>query len=345
LTIKMQIATAGFHIFLLLGALSFPLRLAAAEAGATSPAASTAPRGADTPSDGGARSRLTIESDSTCPSGPAVADALAALVPPAQWPSGKVGIQAVADALVVQLISTGTTKRVLHVTPDCDLRADTVALVIATWTGELASDVAGEPVLPGQAASASGAPSARIHPVTMPVPPVVVPATEHELAAGALVSVSGGIAPGVRIDFVTSRAPRGMGWQVGLTLPARRDLAAGSVSASWTRAAASIAIHGRMPLRRLLFSADAGIALAYTFASAYGYAIYQGEHAITGGLVAGARLAFPWRSVRLWAELRAYGWLVPQAIAVDSSAGNRLATRNLPSSDFQSAVGLAYLFH
>jgi hypothetical protein len=326
----MQTSMAGFHIALLLGAL--PLRLAAADAGTAS-------------SDGGARSRLTIESDSTCPSGPAVAEALAALVPPAQWPSGKVGIQAVADALVVQLISTGATKRALHVAPDCDLRASTVALVIATWTGELAGDAAGEPVLPGRAASASGADPARIHPVRISVPQVIAPANLHELAAGALVSVSGGIAPGVRLDFVTSHAPRGMGWQVGLTLPARRDLAAGSVIASWTRAGASLAINGRIPQGRLLFTADAGVAVAYTFASAHGYAIYQGKQAITGGLVAGARLAFPWRRVRLWAELRAYGWLLPQAIAVDSSTGTRLATRNLPASDFQSAVGLAYLFH
>jgi hypothetical protein len=333
-----------FRIALLLAGCLYPLQVAAADALAASPLPS--PVAADGPSDAGdpAGPRLTITSDSTCPSGPAVADALATLVPPTEWPSGSVRIQAVADVLVVELVSDESTQRQLRMTADCGLRATTVALVIATWTGELASDAAGAPVLRGPAAGGRSRTPAEISPVTTAALPVA-PATERELGAGLLLSISGGLAPGVRMDFVQTRAPEGLGWQVGLVLPAQRDRAAGGGTTSWTRAAANLAVTGRLTLRRFVVSADAGLALAYTFTSGHGYSINQGSEALTGGLVAGARLSLPWWRMRVWTDVRAYKWLFPQAIAVDSPEGDRLATVALPSFDFQWAMGLAYLFN
>src|SRR5512142_1848137 len=87
------------------------------------------------PATGTAGSRLTIASDSACPSGPAVAEALTLLSPPSQWPSGTVRIRAASDTLWVELVADGSTQRQLRVVDDCGTRATTVALVIATWTG------------------------------------------------------------------------------------------------------------------------------------------------------------------------------------------------------------------
>jgi hypothetical protein len=289
--------------------------------------------------------RLTITSDSTCPSGPAVAEALATLCPPTEWPSGAVHIQAVDDRLVVELTADESTQRQLRVTADCGLRATTVALVIATWTGELSSDAAGAPVLRGRTAAARKDVPARSQVLPAVVAAAVIAATsERELGAGLLLAMSGGVAPGVGINFVQTRAPRGMGFQADLTLPAQRERAASGATTSWTRAAASIALNGRLTLRRLVVAVDAGLAGAYTFTSGHGYAIAQGAQALTGGLVAGARLALPWRRMRIWTEVRAYQWLFPQTVALDTTAGDRVATLALPSSDFQWAVGLAYLF-
>ena len=292
------------------------------------------------------RPRLTITSDTTCPSGPAVAQALATLCPPVEWPSGTVRIQAEADMRVVELIADGSTQRQLRVADDCGVRATTVALVIATWTGELSSDAAGAPVLRGQVAHSEVPmrPSA----VKIPVPSAVVASTtERELGAGLLLSVSGSVAPGVRIDFVQTRAPQGLGWQAGLALPGQRERTGAGATTSWTRATASIALNGRSTLRRFAISVDVGLAGAYTLTSGHGYAVdqgAQGTQALTGGLVAGARLALPWRRLRIWTDLRATRWLFPQTVAVDSTAGDRVASVELPSSDFQWAVGLSYLF-
>jgi hypothetical protein len=283
--------------------------------------------------------RLTIVSDTACPSGTAVAEALAALCPPSEWPSGAVRIRADADLLTVDLIADQSTHRQLQAAADCSLRATTVALVVATWTGELASDAAGVPLLRAPAPGVRGEAS-----VTAPDrSPVDLPATERELGAGLLLAVSAGVAPGVRLDFVQTRSRRGLGWQADLTLPGRREKSAAGGSASWTRAAASVALKGRITLGRLALSASAGIAGAYTLTSGRGYSIEQGDEAITGGAVAGIRLAVPWRRMRVWTEVRGYRWLFPQSVAVDSITGSRVATVFLPSSDFHWAVGLSYL--
>ena len=320
------------HIALLLGGCLSPFHATAADN--DGPPSSGTPTGP----------RLTITSDSTCPTGSAVAEALAALIPPVDWPGGTVRIQSMADVHVVELVSDESTRRQVRMTADCGLRATTVALVIATWTGELASDAAGAPVLRAHATSRPGEVPAKIPPVTTTALSVV-PVSERELGAGLLLSSSGGLAPGGRIDFVQTRAPKGLGWQVGLALPARRERAAFDGTTSWTRAAASLAVNGRVTLRRFIVSADAGLAVTYTFTSGHGYTIHQSAEALTGGLAAGARLALPWQHMRVWTDLRAYKWLFPQALTVNSPEGDRLATVALPSSDFQWAMGLAYLFH
>lgn len=289
--------------------------------------------------------RLTIVSDSACPSEQAVTEALSRLCPPVKRPKGTVRIHAAADVLAVELIADGRTYRQLRVTDECAVRAVTVALVIATWTGELVSDATEAPVLRGPAPAGKQAPVA---PPSVRIPAsasaVVAFGTERELGAGPLLAVSGGGAPGVHIDFVQTRAPSGLGFQVVLTLPARRERAADGASTSWTRAAVSVAINGRITWRRLAVSVEAGPAGAYTITSGHGYAIAQGAQALTAGFVAGARLALPWWRLCLWTDVRAYKWLLPQTVAVDSTAGGRVATLTLPSSDFHWALGLAYRF-
>jgi hypothetical protein len=315
--------------------------MAAANAWAETPAQEAASLAAPAPS----APRLTITSDSACPSEKSVLETLATLVPPDRFPEGTVTIQTAADQLVVQLVSEllsdGSTQRQMSVPADCDLRAATVALVILTWTGRLASEAAETPELRAQRertqALAKGLPSA----------PAWAPASataERELAAGLVLSISGGLAPGARIDFIETRAPRGLGWQLGLTLPARRERSTALGATSWTRAAASIAINGRITLPRFFVSADVGLAGAYAFTSAQGYSVEHTSEALTGGFVGGARLEVPWRRVRIWADVRIYKWLFPQTIAFNASAGDRLATVELPSVDLQGALGLAYVF-
>jgi hypothetical protein len=288
---------------------------------------------------------LTIASNTACPSGPAVLDALAMLAPPTEWPRGSVRIHATADLLLVDLTFEESARREVTVPADCESRATTVALLIATWTGKLSSDAAAMPVLPAPvpAPPSPTAPS--------PIAPLSTSAThsssapprttDRELGAGLLLAISGGIAPGFALHFVQTRAPRGLGWQAALTLPARRNQS----STGWTRASASAELNARASLGRLAASLDAGLAAAYTLTSGQGYSIDQDLQSVTAGLVAGLRLALPWRRLQLWADLRIYRWLFPQKVAVTTVEGTPVTTVSLPSSDLHFTVGVSYVFH
>ena len=286
-----------------------------------------------------APARLGITSDSDCPSGPAITAGLAELGPPEGWPIGTVGVRTLGDKLIVDLISGTTTQRELPLSGDCATRATTVALVIATWTGELSSAAVGEPAL----RPATGAPVPGAAPT--PAPAARAPSfTERELGAGLLLSLSDGFAAGAEIDYVQTRAPRGLGWQASVMLPTQRQSTAADLSTRWTRAAASLAVNGRASVHPVALSASMGLAAAYTIIAAHGYTYEQDARAFTLGIGAEVRVAIPWGPLRVWSALRAGRWLLPQSVMIETQGGDRVATIDLPSWDFQAAVGLSTLF-
>lgn len=291
-------------------------------------------------------SRLTIVSDSACPSQQAVASALATLNAPEAWPTGTVRIQAADDTLVVDLgvttIGPERSHREIHVTPDCDERATTVALVIATWTGELTSDAASAPVLPRRMVE----PQREIAPRPVTAAPQPRPATPsaREIGAGVLLSSSGGLAPGLSVDFVQTKNPGGLGWQAKLSLPMQRDRSAVGGTTRWTRLTADVALNASTTLGRYTLSAAAGVVGAYTLTSGQGYPIERSAQALTGGLAAGLRAGMAWRRLRIWTEVEAYRYVFPQTILVYSTSGDAMGSASLPSSDVRWALGLAYPF-
>jgi hypothetical protein len=238
------------------------------------------------------------------------------------------------DRLMVDLVSDTTTQRELAAVGDCRTRATTVALVVATWTGELSTAASTEPSLRPSTAAALPAP--------VPEPVRAVPVSTRELGAGLLLSLSGGPAPGVEIDFVQTRAPRGLGWQAGLVAPARRESTGSGLSTRWTRLAGDVAVNGTITLDPVALSASAGFLGAYTFIAARGYDLEGNARAFTVGVVTEARAAIPWGRLRVWTALRGGRWLLPQSIIIETQAGDRVATVDLPSWDFQWALGLSY---
>lgn len=320
------------RVVLWLGATLLPVRTAAQPSYAL-----PLPPGTGAP----AAPRLTIASDSTCPSGAAVGEALALLCPPAEWPIGSVRVQSAPDVLRVDLMFDEPTRREVEVSADCAARAATVALVIATWTGKLSSEAAGMPVLAGRAASAPGVRAeASVAKATAPGARPAVPA--REVGVGLFLAMSGGLAPGVSAGFYQTRVPRGLGWQAQLMLPARRERQVAGGSASWTRPAASLALNASASVGRLAGSVDVGLLGAYTSTSGRGYSVEQSAQALTAGYLAGVRLTFPWARLRVWTDLHGARWLFPQTLAADTPTGARVATVGLPSWDLWWTVGIGY---
>jgi hypothetical protein len=295
---------------------------------------------------GGTASKLTIVSDSACPSREAVARVLATLNAPEAWPTGTVRIRAAGDTLVVDLgvatIGPERSHREIHVTPDCDERATTVALVIATWTGELTSDAASAPVLPRR----TGEQQRELGPtqVAPTPPPRSATSSVRAIGAGLLLSSSGGLAPGLSVDFTQTKNPGGLGWQAKLSLPMQRERSAVGGTTRWTRLTADVALNASMTLGRYTLSAAAGVVGAYTLASGQGYPIERSAQALTGGLTASLRAGVSWRRVRVWTQVEAYRFVFPQTILVDSTRGDAMGGAALPSSDLRWAIGLAYPF-
>jgi hypothetical protein len=292
---------------------------------------------------GGATSRLVITSDSSCPSGDAVAQALSVLRPGGDWPSGTVKIHAEERALTVDLGTGSTSQRNLAVVSDCAARAAMVAVVIATWMDDLPAEHAAAPVLTSVAKPEPAAP---------PQAAAVAGVNQHdegahheyELGAGLLVAGSGGIVPGARADFVLSRTPRGLGWQASLVLPARRELSTAVGGARWTRPSLGLALNGRLDAGSYVLSADAGLAGAYTFVSGSTFAVGQDAQSLTFGIVTGLRVGILWHRLRIWTDLRFCRWLLGQSIEIESASGAHIASADLPSWDAQWSLGLSYVF-
>jgi hypothetical protein len=279
---------------------------------------------------------LVIESDSSCPSAAAVREALVGLRPAEDLPSATVSITTQGQALLLSLGPRAATPRRLAVEGDCGARAATVALVIAAWLSELPAEVVAAPTL--------GTPEPVAHVETATPAPSPGRAAEafhrREVGAGLVAETGSGLAPGLRLDLLGLLGEGTFGWQVGVVLPAERDVTVGPGSTRFRRTSAVVSLLGRKAAGRLILSADAGAAVAYTSAHGTGYQENQTDGSVTYGPMAGLRAGIPWGRVRVWVDGRLFKWLYGQTVEVEGVA----ATAALPSWDLQWALGAAYAF-
>jgi hypothetical protein len=275
---------------------------------------------------------LVIESDSTCPSAQAIRDTLAGLQPASTWPRTTVAIYAQGNFVLVALGSRSSIPRQVAVSPDCGARATTVALIIATWLGELPAEAVAPPSPPPPSAPAREPPSAS------------PPPHRIEIGAGLLAALVGGVAPGIRVELTRLRPAGDLGWKLSLALPGPRGVAVGGGTTHFARAAASLALEGRLATRRYVLSGDGGLAAAYTLAWGEGYTANQTDQSVTWGLAAGLRAGIPWGRVRIWTDLRIFRWLYEQSVQVDSNDNDGTAKLPLPGWDVHVALGASLVF-
>jgi len=291
---------------------------------------------ADVPAAGGG---LVIASDSDCPSGEAVRDALVGLRPVEKWPSLSVAIRTTEQMLVVEIGPEKTNPRQLAVGPDCATRATAVALVITTWTGELPVEAAGTPVLQPSAVV--------IQPPAVKQPETAIPradARHSEIGAGLLAATAGGIVPGLRVELGRMRRGSGLGWQVDLTVPAAREVALGGGTSRWMRVSAGVGLDARWARRRFILDGELGGVAGLSYAWGQGYVTNQSDWSPTWGLVAGIRAGVPWGRARIWIDIRAFKWLREQSVQIDPVTTGNATTTQLPSWDVQAAMGVSYIF-
>ena len=166
----------------------------------------------------------------------------------------------------------------------------------------------------------------------------------HEIGLGALAAFGGGAVPGLRVEYFQRLRERAFGWQASLAVTMPHEMAVGGGTTRWMRVTASLAIHGRLAGRRFFLGGDGGAAAAYTAAWGEGYATNQSDRSLTGGLAAGLRGGATWGRVRIWTDVRAFGWLYGQSVQIDGDGGNGTAKVSLPPWDVQWALGTSYVF-
>ena len=289
--------------------------------GAANPEASTQPPG----------SHLVIASDSSCPSVETVRQALAQIRPATEWPADLVLIRTTPHVLSIDLGRGSRKQRQLAMEPDCAARATSAALVIATWMDDLPAEVTGAPVL-----------LERDEEDVQPPQPVRGPA-HYETGAGLSAAAGGGLAPGVYVEFVRLRPESDLGWLAGMTLVAPREISVDTGVSRWMRTSAAVGAQARKIYKRLLLTADLGLAIAYTAAWGSGYAKDKTDGSFTWGPIADVRAGIPWGRFRLWTAVRAFWWLRPESVQVDARTPAGSARRDLPSWDAQGLLGLSYV--
>jgi hypothetical protein len=283
-----------------------------------------------------ASDRVVIQSDSDCPSAQAVRKALLELRAADDWPSSSVSIQVKEQSIVVDLGAGSTTRRPIPVAADCDARAATVALVVATWASDLPAQTVTSPVMQPATNGSTGQRS--LEPAVANLRP-----RHHEIGGGLLAAVGGGLAPGIRIEVVRLPGDVGVGWLASLVVPAARARALGGGTTAWTRPSAGLAVHARLARSGWFLSGDAGMAVACTIAWGRGHTSNQTDQSLTYGPSVGVRGGLPWKRLKMWVDLRGGRWLYGQDVQVDGDAGD-VASASLPAWDVQGALGASYPF-
>lgn len=319
---------------------------------------------------GVAPEKVSVASDSACPSANAVHEALEALgarnVARPAWAT----VHSRGDQLTIELSWPGDPQseaRKLTVESDCESRAQSAAVVIASWLGilpeaTLVSTPLGLP--PVEIPYAKVVPR---EPEKKPVveSPTITPSTEapaHPVEAGAFVGdgafsgrrswlggglgglAGGGEVPGLRIELVRARANAGfhLGWMASTLVSMPRSQSLDGGTSSWIRPAIGMAGMASWGGPRVRLAIDLGPLAGLTVAWGSGYPHNQTDASPTLGVTGGLRLQLALASSMLWGELRVIDWLRGESLQHEIQPTGIVGSVDLPSLEGLVSLGWSF---
>ena len=323
-----------------------------------------------------ATAAVTVESDSQCPSANAVREALESLGGRNAPRPASATVRSRGDQLTVELGWPGDPQseaRKLTVESDCESRAQSAAVVIASWLGilpeaTLVSTPLGLP--PVEIPYAKAVPrepektliieSPTITPSTeapaRPVeagPPVADRARSDQhgwrpwrswLGVGLGGVAGGGEVPGLRVELVRARtiADFDLGWVASTLVSMPRSHPLDGGTSSWIRPAIGMAGMASLGGSRFRLAIDLGPLAGLTVAWGSGYPHNQTDASPTWGVTGGLRLQLPLTSSMLWGELRVIDWLHAQSLQHEIQPTGIVGSADLPS--WEGLVSLGWSF-
>jgi hypothetical protein len=281
--------------------------------------------------EGSPETNLVVRSNSDCPSGQAVSEALWAVRPDSEWPALSATLEVIEDHVQVTLGDDLKHRRDIPVPTDCADRANRVALVIAVWSGALPAHDTAAPQLS----------------VAAPAP-VLVPAKKSamvgELGIVGLYSTVGGWVPGAGVELGWLRREGWWGIRAWGAYQSAKSFRVDIGDSPYDRTLLGAAMVLRWERAWLFLSGDGGMAGSYTRAHGDGYSQNQSASGLNVGLVADARVGLRLGSYRIWADARLYRWLGKETIRVDPLVAGTSTTSTLPTWDAHLGIGAGVVF-
>jgi len=281
--------------------------------------------------EGAPETNLVVVSNSDCPSGQAVSEALWAIRSDSEWPALAATVHVIEDRIQVTLGENQSHPREIPLPADCTDRANRVALVIAVWSGALPAHDTAAPQLS----------------VAVPAP-VLVPAKKSamvsELGIAGLYSTVGGWVPGAGVEFGWLRSDAWWGLRAWGAYQSAKSLRVDIGDSPYERMLLGAALVLRRERRWLFLSSDWGLAGAYTHAHGDGYSQNQSASGLNIGLAADGRVGLRLGCYRLWADARLYRWLAKETIRVDPLVAGTSTASALPTWDAHLGLGVGVVF-
>ena len=274
-----------------------------------------------------------VASDSSCPSADAVSQRLLGLVASGGPTTASARVRGEGDNLRIELSFPGEAdqERTVAAGGDCEARAETAALVIASWLDAMPVGTISAPGIPPRAPPPAPAPSAEAEPLDDEEEPRL-PVSTHALVGAGLFGLadSDGASAGLVLVGGMPRLLGVLGWLAEASLGLPREVGVGPQgTARYWRPTFGLAATVEMAVRSWRFRPQAGPALGVLSVRGSDYQPNNRATTVTWGASAGLAMARSWRRGEIWLRLDGLAW--PQ--------GRILRSKQLPSGpDFETAL-------
>jgi hypothetical protein len=278
-----------------------------------------------------AQPTVVVHGDATCPSEDMIQSALRTTRPHGEWPEQPVIVEVSDDGLALLLGESPAVRREIPADADCAVRAESAAVVIAAWSGELASRPTDSAVL------------------TVPSPaPMPVPATTShhvlDVDAAAFYSVLWGHAPGAWLGV--GRVPRnsGVGVRALGAYQASRDITLEGGTNQLLRLLLGAAVTYQLQRTRVFASGDVGLIGTLTRARGAGYESNQVGSTTNFGGFAELRGGLRLGRARLWLDTRLLRLARAETVKIRSTSPGVADSARLSAWDLQIGLGFGLCF-
>jgi hypothetical protein len=274
---------------------------------------------------------VVVLGDATCPSVDMIRAAL-----PAAWPDDalagqNVTVEVADDRLALSLGETPGVRREIPADGDCSVRAESVAVVLAAWSGELGARPTDSPVLTIASPAPVLAPAKKPRPIT-------------ELEGGAFYSPLWGHAPGAWLGVARTPRDGGVGMRVLGAYQAARDVALEGGTNQVLRFLVGAALTYQLQWWRVFAAGDVGLVGTLALAQGSGYEPNQTGSTVNFGGSAELRGGFGLGRVRLWLNARGLRLVRAETVKVQSTSPGVADSVALNAWDVQVGVGLGFRF-